>query len=615
MPRKHPPAQQPSHDAHVGKALLNRLPLASTLEAMPDAVAIYGVTGGLLFTNTVARKLFGLDHDPAFQEDSHSHRARRLDIRDSADTPLSSDLWHVGRLLRGETISGEHPAIMRFTSLDGSERTISVTGAPITDEAGELLGAIAIARDITVLSALQSRTHEALQALLAMAEAVVSAPSPDVVLMEEESDRVAGSVSAPTHRVGQRLIELARSVLGCQRIGISVRDPETGVMHALAVAGLTPEEERRWWAEQRAAEEQGLRLEDTPEQELAQSLLAGESISIDLRDPRYRDAPNPYGIQTMLIAPMVIGETLYGVISLDYAGEAHEFTAEELKLASAVSKLAALVIERDRMLREQAAAEARALALTQANERMNEFLGIAAHELRTPITVIKANLQLLLRRAAVASSQAQQSARGTLDERLARHGDALLGRTERSLARLTRLVDDLLDVSRMRAGRLEMRIEPINLAEVTRDAVEEQRMAAPERMIMLEAPDEPEETPLIALADPARVDQVVTNYVTNALKYSSATAAVHVRVWREGANGFVSVSDGGVGIPEEEQPHVWELFYRIPGIEVVSGSGIGLGLGLHLCTTIIERQGGKVGVTSQVGVGSTFWFSLPLLPE
>jgi signal transduction histidine kinase len=428
--------------------------------------------------------------------------------------------------------------------------------------------------------------------------------------MEEENDREAGSISAPTHRIGLRLIELARSLLGCQRISISVRDPETGVMHALAVSGFTPAEERRWWAEQRAAEEQGLRLEDTPEQELAQSLLAGESVSIDLRDPRYRDAPNPYGIQTMLIAPMVIGETLYGVISLDYAGEAHEFTTEELKLASAVSKLAALVIERDRMLREQAAAEARTLALTQANERMNEFLGIAAHELRTPITVIKANLQLLLRRAAVASSQTQQSARGTLDERLARHGDALLVRTERSLARLTRLVDDLLDVSRMRTGRLEMQIEPINLAEVARDAAEEQRMAAPERTIALE---EPEDAPLLALADPARVDQVVTNYVTNALKYSSATSAVHVRVWREGANGFVSVSDGGVGISEKELSHVWELFHRIPGIEVVSGSGIGLGLGLHLCKTIIERQGGEVGVTSQVGVGSTFWFSLPLL--
>lgn len=610
MPRKQPHAQQPSDGVDADEALFSRLPLASVLEAMPDAVAIYGVTGELLFTNTVARKLLGLDHDPTLRVNSHSHRVRRLDVRGGSDTPLSRDLWHVGRLLRGETISGEHPAVIRFTSLDGSERTISITGAPITDEAGELLGAIAIARDITIQSALQSRTYEALQALLAMAEAVVSAPSPDVVRLEEKGDREAGSVSAPTHRVGLRLIELARSVLGCQRIGISVRDPETGVMHALAVAGLAPEEERRWWAEQRAAEELGLRLEDTPEQELAQMLLAGETISIDLRDPRYRGAPNPYGIQTMLIAPMVIASQLYGVISLDYAGEAHEFTAEELKLASAVSKLAALIIERDRMVREQAAADARTLALTQANERMNQFLGIAAHELRTPITVIKANLQLLMRRAALATSQTQPGARSALDERLTRHGDALLSRTERSLARLTRLVDDLLDVSRTRAGRLEMRIEPTNLGEVTRDAVEEQRLAAPERAITLE---EPEGLPLIALADPARVDQAVTNYVTNALKYSRGTAPVHVRIWSEDASGFVSVTDSGVGIPEEEQPHVWELFYRIPGIEVVSGSGIGLGLGLHLCKTIIERQGGQVGLTSQVGLGSTFWFSLPLL--
>ncbi|MGH2502836.1 MAG: sensor histidine kinase [Ktedonobacterales bacterium] len=240
---------------------------------------------------------------------------------------------------------------------------------------------------------------------------------------------------------------------------------------------------------------------------------------------------------------------------------------------------------------------------------MNEFLGIAAHELRTPITVIKANLQMLVRRAVIVNERASATERITVEPLwLTRHAE-LLARTEKSLTRLTRLVDDLLDVSRVRAGKLEMRIEPAELAEIAGDAVDEQRMAAPDREITL---DLPVGQPTTICGDAERVEQVITNYLTNALKYSVATRPVRVQLWRDGAMLYVGVTDEGPGIPPEHQEQVWGLFQRAPGIEVVSGSGIGLGLGLHLCKTLIERQGGHVGVASAPGQGSTFWLSLPL---
>jgi signal transduction histidine kinase len=106
----------------------------------------------------------------------------------------------------------------------------------------------------------------------------------------------------------------------------------------------------------------------------------------------------------------------------------------------------------------------------------------------------------------------------------------------------------------------------------------------------------------------------VTNYLTNALKYSPTEQPVVVGLDVAGQEARVWVRDQGPGLPPEEQARIWERFHRVKGIEVQSGTGVGLGLGLHICQTIIERHQGQVGVESSPGQGSTFWFTLPLAP-
>ncbi|HET8913906.1 MAG TPA: ATP-binding protein, partial [Ktedonobacteraceae bacterium] len=113
-------------------------------------------------------------------------------------------------------------------------------------------------------------------------------------------------------------------------------------------------------------------------------------------------------------------------------------------------------------------------------------------------------------------------------------------------------------------------------------------------------------------ADAERIGQVVNNYLSNALKYSESDCPVKVYVMQAGNMARVEVIDEGPGLLFDQQAHIWQRFYRVPGIEVKSGSGVGLGLGLHICKTIIERQAGEVGVESAPGQGSTFWFTLPL---
>jgi signal transduction histidine kinase len=249
--------------------------------------------------------------------------------------------------------------------------------------------------------------------------------------------------------------------------------------------------------------------------------------------------------------------------------------------------------ESERMRRE------REEALAQATTQMETFLGIAGHELKNPLANLRIGLQLVERRLTRDQVEARDAA--SLREGITR--------AQRQERRLDRLVDDLVDVARVRAGKLELHLAPTDLGVIVREAVEEQRQLHPERTIALDGPAEPR-VPVVA--DAHRLGQVVTNLLTNALKYSPADRPVDVGLGVHGQQARVWVRDAGPGLPPAEQEHVWDRFYRAKGITVQSGSGIGLGLGLHISRTIIEQHHGQVGVQSASGQGSTFWFSLPL---
>ena len=257
-------------------------------------------------------------------------------------------------------------------------------------------------------------------------------------------------------------------------------------------------------------------------------------------------------------------------------------------------------------------------ALEQARARMDELLGIVGHELRTPLTSAKVNVQMAARylRKLLDASEPESE----LAADLARLDD-LLHRIERQLDRQNRLVRDLLDVSHIQTGQLELHEELCDLATIVCDVVAEHRLAHPRRDISLDLPTKQTENApngtraaslLSVLADPDRIGQVIGNYLSNALKYSPENAPVAVWVRRVGRHARVSVHDSGPGLPPEEHAHIWERFYRAPAIEHQTGSSVGLGLGLHISKTIVERFGGTVGVTSAPREGCTFWFTLPL---
>ncbi|MFI5274276.1 MAG: GAF domain-containing protein, partial [Ktedonobacterales bacterium] len=229
--------------------------------------------------------------------------------------------------------------------------------------------------------------------------------------------------------------------------------------------------------------------------------------------------------------------------------------------------------------------------LYRLERQKEEFLSVASHELKTPLTTLKILTQLTHKRLE------------KLDLLEAGHAQ----RMERAIWRMERLIGDLLDVTRIDSGKLALHLDECDLVALCREAAAEQ-MEATERVVTLALPEQP----VMVRIDVERIEQVLTNLLSNALKYSPPGSPVALQLTTSGDTVVVAVLDEGGGIPASALPQLFERFYRVPGVQVQSGSGVGMGLGLFITREIIARHGGRIWAESAVGSGSRFAFTLPL---
>jgi PAS domain S-box-containing protein len=538
--------------------------------------------------------------DRKMEEDSASWRAftgqNETDCKDSGwlECIHPDDQKRFDTVWKEASAQGQGYEIQcRIRRSDGVYRTFSLRGVPVHRANDSIQEWMAIGTDITERKQLEQRTHQTLEALLTMTEILVS--------HDVESD--GEQVVFTTTEMAQRLAELTCTVLGCRNATILGLEPETGASQFVAAVGFSLEQEHKV-----RARIQGRTISDYLENpELASRLRAGEALVTDLTQLPYRGRQYYSDFYTALLVPMRLGTKLVGTIILNPADEKHEFTPDEIALATAMGKLAVLIIERERLLREREDARASELATRVAKQRLDEFLSVASHELRTPLTTIKGNIQLARQRV----NNAMQDVVVKNDSLLSKLEEIklMLERAERQTNVENRLVGDLLDVTRIQRNKLEIHKKACDLVQIVSEVVEEQCSIASPRNILV---DLAVSEPAPVFADAERIGQVVGNFLSNAHKYSPSDHPIEVSMQVEKQRVRVSVRDEGPGLPPKEQERIWERFYRVPGIERRSGSSVGLGLGLFICRTIIEQHQGEIGVESTSGIGSTFWFTLPL---
>ena len=299
-------------------------------------------------------------------------------------------------------------------------------------------------------------------------------------------------------------------------------------------------------------------------------------------------------LKSYMGVPLIARDRIIGAITFSSVRPSQEYTKADLYFAQELARRIASALDNVHLYR-QAQAEIRERknaeeALRESEARKDEFISMASHELKTPLTSLKGFTNLLQRR-------------------LTKQGDMqalhFLARMEEQLDKLTKLVSELLDVTKMQTGKLEFREEPFFLNELVRETLENLQGTTETHHLQLE-----EVTDVQVPGDKDRLGQVLINLLTNAIKYSPEADTVIVRVSADEHNAIVSVQDFGIGIAETHQEKIFERFYQVN--DDTEKTFPGLGIGLYISSQIVRGHHGRLWVESVKGAGATFYVSLPL---
>jgi PAS domain S-box-containing protein len=531
--------------------------LSSIVQSSDDAIVSKDLHGIVTSWNPAAERMFGYTSSEMVGQ---SIRAIIPEDRQHEEDEV------LARIRAGESV--DHFETVRRRK-NGTLVDISLSISPIRDDSGTIVGASKIARDISERLRAQAEQERNRQ---------------QAIFLSRLSATIATSLEPK--QILTSLVNLSVPYFA-DWCAVDLRQPN-GPIERLALAHVDPAKVKLVSRLRERYENPQSRTSPTAVIRTGTAAIALNITDAMLVDVAKDDAGRlrllrSLNLVSYLCLPLKVHGRTIGAVTMAMAESGRHFDDDDVRIAEDAASRAALAVDNARAYEE----------LQTANQLKDEFLATLSHELRTPLNAILGYARML--RSGVLKEERKEQALETL---------------ERNATSLTQMVEDVLDVSRIAAGKIRLHVQPVDLAVVLREALATVTPAAEAKGVRLESILEPHVGPVSG--DPDRLQQVFWNLLSNAVKFTPRGGRVQLRLQRVNSHVEVSVSDTGIGIGEDFLPHLFERFRQ--GDSTTTRMHGGLGLGLAIARRIVELHGGRIAALSPgEGKGATFRVELPVM--
>jgi PAS domain S-box-containing protein len=525
------------------------------LHGISDGIIVTDISGNFVYLNESVLKTIGAV-DKHLRVQNVRELFDKLRIRKENGTPLAIDDMPVKHALRGE-ISAD--ALLRIRAIDtGEERWIMVKSAPVIDNTRQVRLAVSIVKDLTE----RRRAEESMEFLDHVSRMIKSSVDYEYTL-SQIAHLAIRNMADWCH------IDLLEDNRKIRAVAHATQGEDSALMKDVFQH----------------------RVQDPlPSSATAKALHTGESVIIEHFDDNiYRSAfleeatiekMRRLNFRSGLVIPLISREKILGVMTL--ISQTKKYGPVDVAIAEELARRAGIAVDNASLYRET----------QKAVQVRDEFLSVASHELKTPITALKLQMQLRKR------SLAKFGTDFLTPERIKQMTDE----DEKQMDRLVRLVDDMLDISRLQSGRFSLKKELVDLGELVKEVVPRFQAQLQHSGNQIQIVVRGHTT---GYWDRTRIEQMFINLLTNAIKYGGQKP-ICIAIRSEGAKVSLSVIDNGIGIAPEDQERIFKQFERAN-----PGSATGLGLGLYIAQKIAHAHGGVIQVESHLGSGSIFTIELP----
>jgi signal transduction histidine kinase/PAS domain-containing protein len=560
--------------------------LETIFNAIMDGIIVYDEQEHIIRSNQAARYLLEAKTHPVRQSDNSTPSwITTYQLRDTHGHLFSPEHLPLKQLLSGERLAAKQAVTLHLHTLDDRDVQLSVTGAPLYTQQGHLYGAVCVLRDVTIRKNMERRV-EILEVLLQMVELLVKSSA-------QKEQKVTQNNSVPvTQQIESNILTLAQRLLGCSH-AIIIGIQSTHVMSPLALAGFSTDQEQHLRSALTGAP-LSLLINDPGKVAL---LKEQESVPFTITQSPLLQYLSPLNSSPNChLVPIHVNHNLIGLLGIVFPESPSIPNSGSVTLITAISKLCALALQYEQQTVERDLLMAAKILLNEQLELVNkmqgDFISVVSHEFRTSLTTIE-GFSDLLRSEDYPGEEVKDYANDI-------YTDAI---------RLHRMVTDLLDVEQMKKGKMQLRAVEVDFNALLTTTVKRMELISTRHLLRLSLD---EKLPHLK-GDPDKLIQVITNVISNAIKYSPMGGDILITSSRQGNSVLVSIQDHGIGLAAEVIENIFIPYHRINSTSTRYIQGTGLGL--SLVREIIRLHEGKIWVESTPGHGSTFHLSLPLARE